>query len=79
VWSWASTDDGRDPDVVLAAAGDVPTLETVGAAWLIRKHAPELRVRLVNVVDLMTLFPPAADRFHVRGFNEVRDWTWSEA
>src|SRR5438128_849338 len=58
VWSWASTDDGRDPDVVLAAAGDVPTLETVAAAWLIRKHAPELRVRLVNVVDLMTLFPP---------------------
>src|SRR5205814_4794098 len=55
VWSWASTDDGRDPDVVLAAAGDVPTLETVAAAWLIRKHAPELRVRLVNVVDLMTL------------------------
>ena len=58
MWSWASTDDGRDPDVVLAAAGDVPTLETVAAAWLIRKHAPELRVRLVNVVDLMTLFPP---------------------
>src|SRR5947207_3262867 len=58
VWSWASNDDGRDPDVVLAAAGDVPTLETVAAAWLIRTHAPELRVRVVNVVDLMTLFPP---------------------
>jgi xylulose-5-phosphate/fructose-6-phosphate phosphoketolase len=111
VWSWASTDDGGDPDVVLASAGDVPTLETVAAAWLIRKYAPELRVRVVNVIDLMTLFPPdvhphgidqqtfvelftadrpvvfafhgyqraiheivhgrpAADRFHVRGFNE---------
>jgi xylulose-5-phosphate/fructose-6-phosphate phosphoketolase len=58
VWSWASNDDGREPDDVLAAAGDVPTLETVAAAWLIRTHAPELRVRVVNVVDLMTLFPP---------------------
>jgi xylulose-5-phosphate/fructose-6-phosphate phosphoketolase len=58
LWSWASTDGGRDPDVVLAAAGDVPTLETVAAAWLIRKHAPELRVRVVNIIDLMTLFPP---------------------
>jgi len=58
MWSWASTEGGRDPDVVLASAGDVPTLEAVAAAWLIRKHAPELRVRVVNVIDLMTLFPP---------------------
>src|SRR6266581_4680063 len=58
VWAWASSPGDGDPDVVLAAAGDVPTLETVAAAWRIRKHAPELRVRLVNVVDLMTLFPP---------------------
>jgi xylulose-5-phosphate/fructose-6-phosphate phosphoketolase len=57
-WEWASIDDGRNPDVVLACAGDVPTLETVAAAWWLRHYAPELRVRLVNIVDLMTLFPP---------------------
>ncbi len=59
-WAWASHEDGGgDPDVVLAAAGDVPTLEVVAAAWLLRRHAPGLQVRVVNVVDLMTLFPPA--------------------
>jgi xylulose-5-phosphate/fructose-6-phosphate phosphoketolase len=60
VWQWASSDGGGEPDVVLAAAGDVPTLETTAAAWWLRQHAPELRVRVVNVVDLMTLFPPDA-------------------
>jgi xylulose-5-phosphate/fructose-6-phosphate phosphoketolase len=57
-WRWASTAGGEDPDVVLAAAGDVATLETVAAAAWLRAHAPDLRVRVVNVVDLMTLFPP---------------------
>ena len=57
VWSWASSDGGRVPDVVLAAAGDVPTLEAIAAAWLLRRHVPSLRVRVVNVVDLMALFP----------------------
>ncbi|MBX6771049.1 MAG: phosphoketolase family protein [Chloroflexi bacterium] len=57
-WSWASTASDGVPDVVLAAAGDIPTLETVAAAWWLRQVAPELRVRVVNVVDLMTLFPP---------------------
>jgi phosphoketolase len=57
-WAWASNDDAGEPDVVLAAAGDVPTLETVAAAWWLRRHAPELKVRVVNVVDLMTLFTP---------------------
>jgi xylulose-5-phosphate/fructose-6-phosphate phosphoketolase len=111
VWPWASNDAGRETDLVLAAAGDVPTLETVAAAWLLRKHLPEIAVRVVNVMDLMCLFPPdvhphgidaehfadvftrdkpvvfafhgyqraihaivhgrpAAERFHVRGFNE---------
>jgi xylulose-5-phosphate/fructose-6-phosphate phosphoketolase len=60
IWSWASTDDGADPDVVLAGCGDIPTLETVAAAWWLRRHAPELRVRVVNVVDLMALFTPQA-------------------
>jgi xylulose-5-phosphate/fructose-6-phosphate phosphoketolase len=114
VWSWASSEGtaGEKLDVVLACAGDIPTLETVAAAWWLRRLAPELRVRVVNVVDLMTLFSPeehphgmtherfaelftedthvvfsfhgyagavhvalhgrtrAADRFHVRGYNE---------
>jgi xylulose-5-phosphate/fructose-6-phosphate phosphoketolase len=56
IWEWASTEEGRDPDVVLAAAGDVPTLEAVAAAAWLRAQAPDLRVRFVNVVDLMTLF-----------------------
>ncbi|MEV0612407.1 phosphoketolase family protein [Nonomuraea sp. NPDC050404] len=56
---WASTDQGTEPDVVLACAGDVPTLETLAAAALLREHLPELRVRVVNVVDLMRLQPPS--------------------
>jgi xylulose-5-phosphate/fructose-6-phosphate phosphoketolase len=59
IWEWASTDAGVDPDVVLGCAGDIPTLETIAAAWWLRKLAPELRVRVVNVVDLMTLFSPS--------------------
>jgi len=58
VWSWASNDGGGEPDVVLAAAGDAPTLEVVAAAWWLRRHAPDLKVRVINVVDLMVLFPP---------------------
>jgi xylulose-5-phosphate/fructose-6-phosphate phosphoketolase len=55
IWEWASNDEGAEPDVVLACAGDVPTLETVSAAALLREHLPDLRVRVVNVVDLMRL------------------------
>jgi xylulose-5-phosphate/fructose-6-phosphate phosphoketolase len=58
IWDWASTDAGSEPDVVLACAGDVPTLETLAAADLLRMHLPELKVRVVNVVDLMRLQPP---------------------
>ncbi|MCP2352461.1 phosphoketolase [Nonomuraea roseoviolacea] len=54
---WASTDDGTEPDVVLACAGDVPTLETLAAAALLREHLPGLKVRVINVVDLMRLQP----------------------
>jgi xylulose-5-phosphate/fructose-6-phosphate phosphoketolase len=54
-WDWASTDWGEEPDVVLACAGDVPTLEVLSAAALLREHLPDLRVRVVNVVDLMRL------------------------
>ncbi|MFJ2895451.1 phosphoketolase [Streptomyces sp. NPDC087218] len=58
VWEWAGTEDGsREPDVVLACAGDVPTLETLAAADLLRGHLPELAVRVVNVVDMARLMP----------------------
>ena len=57
IWEWASNDQGGEPDVVLACAGDVPTLETLAAVDLMRKHLPQLKVRVVNVVDLMTLQP----------------------
>jgi xylulose-5-phosphate/fructose-6-phosphate phosphoketolase len=57
IWDWASNDSGGDPDVVMAAAGDVPTLETMAAIKLLREHLPELKVRMVNVVDLMKLQP----------------------
>jgi xylulose-5-phosphate/fructose-6-phosphate phosphoketolase len=56
-WEWASCDPGSEPDVVLACAGDVPTLETLAAAALLREHLPEVKVRVVNVVDLMRLQP----------------------
>ena len=62
-WDWAGTEFGTDgdstpdaePDVILACAGDVPTEETLAAAWLLRRHVPHLRVRVVNVMDLMVL------------------------
>src|SRR5258708_13389390 len=58
IWDWASNDpDGSEPDVVMACAGDVPTLETIAAVELLRKHLPDLKVRVVNVLDLMTLQP----------------------
>ncbi len=57
IWEWASTDQGMEPDVVLACAGDIPTLEVLAAAALLRQHCPGLRVRVVNVVDLMALEP----------------------
>jgi xylulose-5-phosphate/fructose-6-phosphate phosphoketolase len=67
IWPWAGSAGDGAPDVVLAAAGDVPTLEVVAAAWLLRHHAPSLAVRVVNVVDLMTLFSP---RFHPHGLTD---------
>ena len=57
IWEWASNDRGSDPDVVMACAGDVPTLETLAAVAILREQFPDLKVRVVNVVDLMTLQP----------------------
>jgi xylulose-5-phosphate/fructose-6-phosphate phosphoketolase len=68
IWEWASSDDGGEPDVVLACAGDTPTLETVSATALLREHLPDLRVRVVNVVDLMRLQP---DTEHPHGLSDA--------
>jgi xylulose-5-phosphate/fructose-6-phosphate phosphoketolase len=57
IWSWASTDEGTEPDAVMACAGDIPTLETLAAVDLLRQHFPDIKLRVVNVVDLMTLQP----------------------
>jgi xylulose-5-phosphate/fructose-6-phosphate phosphoketolase len=57
IWEWASNDRGGEPDVVMACCGDVPTLETLAAVDLLRKHAPDLKVRVINVVNLMKLQP----------------------
>jgi xylulose-5-phosphate/fructose-6-phosphate phosphoketolase len=67
VWEWASNDDGGEPDVVMACAGDVPTIETLAAVDLLRQHLPALRIRVVNVVDLMTLQP---DTKHPHGLSD---------
>jgi xylulose-5-phosphate/fructose-6-phosphate phosphoketolase len=57
IWDWASNDHGHEPDVVMASCGDVPTLESLAAAALIREHLPDIKVRFVNVVDLFKLVP----------------------
>ena len=59
IWEWASNDRGSEPDVVMACAGDVPTLETLAAVSLLREHVPAVKVRVINVVDLMKLQPPS--------------------
>ncbi len=57
IFDWASNDNGAEPDVVMACAGDVPTMEILAAVSVLRAHVPELKIRVVNVVDLMTLQP----------------------
>jgi xylulose-5-phosphate/fructose-6-phosphate phosphoketolase len=67
IWDWASNDEGGEPDVVLGCAGDIPTLETLAAAAILRERLPDLRVRVVNVVDLMRLQP---DTEHPHGLSD---------
>jgi len=67
IWEWASNDKGSEPDVVMACCGDVPTLETLAAVELLREHLPEVKVRVVNVVDLMSLQPKSE---HPHGLND---------
>jgi xylulose-5-phosphate/fructose-6-phosphate phosphoketolase len=68
IWDWASSDAGDEPDVVMACAGDIPTLETLSAVALLREHLPELKVRVVNVVDLMRLQPESE---HPHGMSDA--------
>ncbi|MFI4889044.1 MAG: phosphoketolase [Steroidobacterales bacterium] len=73
VWQWASSDEGTQPDVVMACCGDVPTLETLAAVSILREHLPALKIRVVNVVDLMKL-QPASEHPHGlsdAGFDEL--------
>src|SRR5436305_1822091 len=69
IWDWASNDAGAEPDVVLACAGDIPTLETVSATAILRERLPELKVRVINVVDLMRLQP---DSEHPHGLSDAQ-------
>jgi len=68
IWEWASNDAGGDPDVVMAAAGDVPTLEILAAVSILRQHVPTLKIRVVNVVDLMKLQPATE---HPHGLTDI--------
>ncbi|MGA2184385.1 MAG: phosphoketolase family protein [Bryobacteraceae bacterium] len=68
IWQWASNDSGSYPDVVMACCGDVPTLETLAAVDWLRQHLPDLRIRVVNVVDLMTLEPKSE---HPHGLSDA--------
>jgi len=68
IWDWASNDHTGEPDVVMACAGDVPTLETLAAVSILRQHLPALRIRVINVVDLMKLEPPGE---HPHGLDDL--------
>ena len=69
IWEWASNVSiDEEPEIVLAAAGDIPTMEILAAAWWLRHHVPDLKVRVVNVIDLMSLFPPSV---HPHGKDEA--------
>ena len=68
IWTWASNDEGKQPDVVMAAAGDVPTLEVLAAVSILRQLLPELKIRVINVVDLMKLQPSSE---HPHGLSDA--------
>ncbi len=68
IWDWASTDNSDEPDVVMAAAGDIPTLESMAAISILRERLPELKIRVINIVDLMRLQP---DTEHPHGLSDI--------
>ena len=67
IWDWASTDDGEDPDVVMACAGDIATMESLAAVAILKEHFHDLKIRFVNVVDLFRLMPDTA---HPHGLSD---------
>jgi xylulose-5-phosphate/fructose-6-phosphate phosphoketolase len=67
IWNWASTDDGAEPDVVMACAGDIATMESLAAVQILKQHFPDLKIRFVNVVDLFRLMPETE---HPHGLSE---------
>ena len=67
IWQWASNDEGQEPDVVMACCGDTPTLETLAAVTILRQYLPELKIRVINVVDLMKMQP---DHIHPHGLSD---------
>ena len=67
IWQWASNDEGQEPDVIMACCGDTPTLETLAAVTILRQYLPELKIRVINVVDLMKLQP---DHIHPHGLSD---------
>ena len=67
IWNWASSDDGEEPDVVMACAGDIPTMESLAAVAIVKEHFPDLKIRFVNVVDLFRLMP---DTEHPHGLSD---------
>src|SRR5262249_15425657 len=68
IWDWASTDKGSEPDVIMACAGDIPTMESLAATALLREYFPELKVRFINVVDLFKLQPQTE---HSHGLSDL--------
>jgi xylulose-5-phosphate/fructose-6-phosphate phosphoketolase len=68
IWEWASNDKGSEPDVVMACCGDVPTIETLAAVQILRKSVPQLKIRVINVVNLMTLLP---QKEHPHGLSDI--------
>ena len=77
IWSWASNDQEAEPDVVMACAGDVPTLETLAAVSILRQHLPAIRIRVINVVDLMKLQPKTE---HPHGLSDPEfDWLFTKS